>query len=235
MKKKRVAILISGRGSNMAALISAAREKDFPAEIVGIVSNRVDAAGLDIAAKAGFATRTVLKADHPTAQQYDAATERVLGELGAELICLAGYMRRLTPEFVQRWEGRMINIHPSLLPLFRGLDTHRKVLDAGMRVHGCTVHFVTAEVDAGPIIAQAAVPVELGDTEATLAARVLKAEHRLYPLALRLVAEGKVRMEGDRPVFSPFATKGGAGDLILSPEPAADAIADLESLARFTP
>lgn len=233
--KKRVAILISGRGSNMAALVQAAREADYPAEIVGIISSRADAAGLDIAAKAGFPTRTVSKADHPTAQAYDAAIEAALNEAGAELVCLAGYMQRLTAELVQRWEGRIINIHPSLLPSFRGLDTHRKAIEAGLRVHGCTVHFVTAEVDAGPIIAQAAVPVELADTEDTLAARVLKAEHRLYPIALRMVAEGKVRMEAGRPVFSPFATKNSAGDLILSPEPASDGIADLESLARFTP
>ncbi len=233
--KKRVAILISGRGSNMAALISAAREPDYPAEIVGIISNRADAAGLDIAGKAGFPTRTVSKTDHPTPQAHDAALEAALNELGAELVCLAGYLRQLTPEFVRRWEGRIINIHPSLLPLFRGLDTHSKALDAGLRVHGCTVHFVTAELDAGPIIAQAAVPVELADTEDTLAARVLRAEHRLYPIALRMVAEGKVRMEGGRPVFSPFATKDSSSDLILSPEPASDGIADLESLARFTP
>jgi phosphoribosylglycinamide formyltransferase 1 len=233
--KKRVAILISGRGSNMAALVQAAREPDYPAEIVGIISNRADAAGLDIAAKAGFQTRTVSRADHPTAQAHDSAIEAALSELGADLVCLAGYMRQLTPEFVQRWEGRMINIHPSLLPLFRGLNTHNKALEAGLRVHGCTVHFVTAEVDAGPIIAQAAVPVELGDTEETLAARVLKAEHRLYPIALRMVAEGKVRMEGGRAAFSPFATKDSSSDLIVSPEPASDGIADLESLARFTP
>lgn len=233
--KKRVAILISGRGSNMAALISASREDNFPAEIVGVISNRADAAGLDIAGKAGFQTRTVLKADHPTPQSHDAAVEAALAELGAEIVCLAGYLRQLTPEFVQRWEGRLINIHPSLLPLFRGLDTHRKALDAGLRVHGCTVHFVTAEVDAGPIIAQAAVPVELSDTETGLAARVLRAEHRLYPIALRMVAEGKVRMEGGRSLFSPFATKNSAGELIISPEPSSDGIADLESLARFTP
>jgi phosphoribosylglycinamide formyltransferase 1 len=233
--KKRVAILISGRGTNMAALISAAREPDYPAEIVGIISNRADAAGLEIAGKAGFPTRTVLKADHPTPEQHDAAIEAALKDLGAELVCLAGYLRQLTPEFVQRWEGRMINIHPSLLPLFRGLDTHRKALDAGLRVHGCTVHFVTADVDAGPIIAQAAVPVDLSDTEQTLAARVLKAEHRLYPIALRMVAEGKVRMENGRSAFLPFATKDTAGELILSPDPAADGMADLETLARFTP
>lgn len=233
--KKRVAILISGRGSNMAALISAAREPDYPVEIVGIISNRADAAGLDIASRAGFATRRVLKSDHPTPEQHDAAIEAALNELGAEMVCLAGYLRQLTPGFVKRWEGRLINIHPSLLPLFKGLDTHRKALDAGLRVHGCTVHFVTAEVDAGPIIAQASVPVELADTEDTLAARVLKAEHRLYPIALRLVAEGKVRMENGRSVFSPFATKDSSGDIILSPDPAADGIADIESLARFTP
>lgn len=233
--KKRVAILISGRGSNMAALIAASREDGYPVEIAGVVSSRADAAGLDIAAKAGFATRTVLKRDHPTPQAHDAAVEAALAELGADIVCLAGYLRQLTPEFVQRWEGRLINIHPSLLPLFRGLDTHRKALDAGVRVHGCTVHFVTAELDAGPIIAQAAVPVELSDTEASLAARVLRAEHRLYPIALRMVVEGKVRMEGGRAVFSHFATKDSAGEFIVSPEPASDGIADIESLARFTP
>lgn len=232
--RKRIAILISGRGSNMAALVAAARERDYPAEIAGVISNRVEAAGLDIAARAGLQTRTVLKAEHPTREAHEGALAEALEDVGAELICLAGYMRALSPDFVARWEGRLLNIHPSLLPTFPGLDTHRRALDAGLRVHGCTVHFVTAEVDAGPIIAQAAVPVRLEDTEETLAARVLKAEHRLYPIALRMVAEGKVRMEGGRAVFSAFAVKGGPGEVIISPEPVST-VSDIESLARFTP
>jgi formyltetrahydrofolate-dependent phosphoribosylglycinamide formyltransferase len=232
--RKRVAILISGRGSNMAALIAAARERDYPAEIVTVISNRADAAGLDIAAQAGVQTRTVLKADYPTREAHEGALTEALADAGAELICLAGYMRALSPDFVARWQGRMINIHPSLLPAFPGLDTHRKALDAGLRVHGCTVHFVTAEVDAGPIIAQAAVQVSLEDGEETLAARVLRAEHRLYPIALAMVAEGKVRMEGGRAVFSAFAVKGGPGEVIISPDPVS-ASSDIESLARFTP
>jgi phosphoribosylglycinamide formyltransferase-1/phosphoribosylamine--glycine ligase/phosphoribosylglycinamide formyltransferase/phosphoribosylformylglycinamidine cyclo-ligase len=232
--RKRVAILISGRGSNMAALIAAARERDYPAEIVQVISSRADAPGLDIAAQARVPTHTVPKADHPTPVSYDAAIDAALRDAGVEIVCLAGYMRRLSAEFVARWQGRLINIHPSLLPMLPGLHAHRRALEAGLKIHGCTVHFVTEELDAGPIIAQAAVPVELDDTEERLSQRVLKAEHRLYPIALGMVAEDKVRMEGGRAIFSTFAVKGGPGELIISPEPVST-VSDLESLARFTP
>jgi phosphoribosylglycinamide formyltransferase 1 len=189
--RKRVAVLISGRGSNMDALLRAAGEPDYPAEIVLVLSNRPDAPGLARAATAGFATACV---DHRHFDgnwtAHDAAVDAALCAHGAELACLAGYMRLLTPGFVAAWEGRMLNVHPSLLPAFPGLGTHRRALEAGVKLHGCTVHLVTAEVDSGPILAQAAVPVLPGDTEETLAARVLAQEHRLYPLALRLHLEG---------------------------------------------
>lgn len=200
--RKRVAILISGRGSNMAALIAAAIDPSFPAEIVGVISNRSDARGLETAATHSIPTTVVSSRDYDGREAHDAAIHRALTEFKAEIVCLAGYMRLLTPDFVQKWKGRMINIHPALLPSFRGLDTHARALATGVRVHGCTVHFVTPEMDEGPIIAQAAVPVLTGDTEETLGERVLKVEHRLYPLALRLLAEGRVRMSDGVAVFS---------------------------------
>ncbi|WP_292894433.1 MULTISPECIES: phosphoribosylglycinamide formyltransferase [unclassified Nitratireductor] len=200
--RKRVAVLISGRGSNMAALIAAAIDPSFPAEIVGVVSNRADARGLEIAATHSIPTRVVSSRDYDGREAHDAAIHKALTEFKAEIVCLAGYMRLLTPDFVQKWKGRMINIHPALLPSFRGLDTHARALATGVRVHGCTVHFVTPEMDEGPIIAQAAVPVLTDDTEETLGERVLKVEHRLYPLALRLLAEGRVRMSDGVAVFS---------------------------------
>ncbi len=192
MSKKRVAILISGRGSNMAALVEAAKAKDYPAEIVLVLSNRADAAGLDHARKAGIATAIV---DHRLFGEDRAAFDRALdAQLQAhqiDIVCLAGFMRLLTPAFVERWTGRMLNIHPALLPHFKGLDTHRRALEAGVKQHGATVHFVVPEMDSGPIVAQGAVPVREGDTEDSLAQRVLEVEHRLYPHALRLVAEGR--------------------------------------------
>jgi phosphoribosylglycinamide formyltransferase 1 len=192
MSRKRVAILISGRGSNMSALIEAAKAEDYPATIVLVVSNRPDAAGLARARSEGIATAVV---DHTAfgedRQAFERALDAELQAREAELVCLAGFMRRLTPWFVNRWNGRMLNIHPSLLPQFKGLDTHRRALAAGVREHGATVHFVVPEVDAGPIVAQDSVPVRAGDTESTLAARVLEVEHRLYPRALRAVAEGR--------------------------------------------
>lgn len=195
--KKRVAVLISGRGSNMAALIEAARAPDYPAEIVLVVSNRPDALGLVRAREAGIATALV---DHKTFGEDREAFERALDAQMAthriDLICLAGFMRLLTPWFVTRWSGRMLNIHPALLPQFKGLDTHRRALEAGVPRHGATVHFVGVEMDAGPIIAQDSVPVLPGDTEKTLAARVLELEHRIYPQALRLVAEGQATPAG---------------------------------------
>jgi phosphoribosylglycinamide formyltransferase 1 len=196
MTRKRVAILISGRGSNMAALIDAAKAADYPAAIVLVVSNRPDAPGLARAELAGVETAII---DHTSFGQDREAFERALdAKLDAcqiDIVCLAGFMRLLTAGFVARWSGRMLNIHPALLPEFKGLHTHRQVLAAGAKLHGATVHFVVAATDAGPIIAQDSVPVLQGDTEATLAARVLSLEHRLYPQALRLVAEGRVTME----------------------------------------
>jgi phosphoribosylglycinamide formyltransferase-1 len=197
--RRRVAVLISGRGSNMAALIDAAKVPDYPAEIALVLANVPDAAGLERAAAAGVATAVV---DHRTYGKDREAFERALqGALvthGIEIVCLAGFMRLLTPWLVTRWGGRMINIHPSLLPAFKGLDTHARALQEGVRIHGASVHFVVPEVDSGPLIAQAAVAVLGADTPDTLAARVLAAEHRIYPLALRLVAEGRVRIVDGR-------------------------------------
>jgi phosphoribosylglycinamide formyltransferase-1 len=190
MTRKRVAILISGRGSNMAALIDAAKAPDYPAEIALVVSNTPDAAGLARAREARVATAVL---DHkPFGKDraaFEVALQKILDDHRIELICLAGFMRLFTAEFVQRWSGRMLNIHPSLLPLFPGLDPHGQALRAGAKTSGATVHFVIPETDAGPIIAQESVPILAGDTAETLAARVLDVEHRIYPLALKRVAE----------------------------------------------
>lgn len=189
--KHPTAVLISGRGSNMAALLDAARDPDYPAEIVLVISNRPDAPGLRLAAEAGV---TTLAIDHrPFGKDRAAHEHRIdaaLREVGAEILCLAGYMRLLTPWFVGAWKGRMLNVHPSLLPAFPGLDTHARALEAGAKLHGCTVHLVTETMDTGPILAQAAVPVLPGDTESSLAARVLAQEHVIYPAALRAFASG---------------------------------------------
>ena len=194
MTRKRVAVLISGRGSNMSALIEAAKAKDYPAEIVLVVSNRPDAAGLARAREAAIATAVI---DHRLFRDDRAAFERALDdelrEYRINIVCLAGFMRLLTPWFITRWSGRILNIHPALLPEFKGLDTHRRALAAGVKRHGATVHFVVEETDAGPVISQQSVPVLQGDTEDTLAARVLEIEHRIYPEALRLVAEGRAK------------------------------------------
>lgn len=199
MAKRRVAILISGRGSNMAALIAAAQAADFPAEIALVLSNRPDAIGLAAAREAGIATVVV---DHTRFGKDREGFERALqGELETQridIVCLAGFMRLLSPWFVERWQGRMLNIHPALLPAFKGLDTHGRALAAGVKIHGATVHFVVPEMDSGPAIAQGALSVRDEDTAETLAARVLAIEHRIYPLALRLVAEGRVRVENGR-------------------------------------
>lgn len=231
MNKKRTAILISGRGSNMAALAAACAERDFPAEIAAVVANRPDAAGLQRAEALGLAARVVDPADFAGPAEADAALDAALSDLGVELVCLAGYMRLLTADFVRRWAGRMINVHPSILPLFKGLDTHRKAIEAGMTVHGCSVHFVTPEMDSGPIIAQAVVPVLPSDDADALAARVLGAEHKLYPLALRLVAEGRARMHDGRTHFSGVAA---ADTMLLSPA-SGEEVVDIETLARMTP
>jgi phosphoribosylglycinamide formyltransferase-1 len=190
--RRRVGVLISGRGSNMAALIRAASAPDYPAEIVLVLSNNQAAPGLAIAAREGIATHVV---DHrPFGRDraaHEAAIQEVLLQVGTDLVCLAGYMRLLTPFLVDRWAGRILNIHPSLLPAFPGLNTHARALAAGAKLHGCTAHLVTHATDEGPILAQAAVPVLPGDDEASLAARVLAQEHIIYPLALRMVAAGK--------------------------------------------
>ena len=200
MTRKRVAVLISGRGSNMSALIEAAKAKDYPAEIVLVVSNRPDAAGLARAREAAIATAVI---DHRLFRDDRAAFERALDdelrEYRIDIVCLAGFMRLLTPWFITRWSGRILNIHPALLPEFKGLDTHRRALAAGVKRHGATVHFVVEETDAGPVISQQSVPVLQGDTEETLAARVLEIEHRIYPEALRLVAEGRAKLATSQP------------------------------------
>jgi phosphoribosylglycinamide formyltransferase-1 len=196
--KRRVAILISGRGSNMAALIDAAKSADFPAEIVAVISNRADAPGLEKAAASGIAT--VVIESKPFGKDragFEAVLQRALDEKKVELICLGGFMRLFTAEFVQRWYGRMLNIHPSLLPSFPGLDPHGQALQAGVKISGATVHFVIPETDAGPIIMQGAVTVADDDTAETLSQRILGIEHRIYPDALRLLASGKLRLEGD--------------------------------------
>jgi phosphoribosylglycinamide formyltransferase 1 len=197
-EKKRVAILISGRGSNMASLLDAAAAPDYPATIALVLSNRPDAGGIARASEAGVATTVVDHKSYPDRESFERAMDAVLVEAGTEIICLAGFMRVLTPWFVARWVGRMINIHPSLLPLFRGTHTHRQALDAGVRVHGCSVHFVVPELDSGPIIAQACIPVFPGEDEDALAARVLVEEHRIYPQALAQLASGEARLSGQR-------------------------------------
>ncbi len=215
MTRKRVAILISGRGSNMTALIEAAHAPDFPAEIVLVASNRPDAAGLARAREAGIATEVV---DHTRygkdRESFERALNAALVTHDVQLICLAGFMRLLTPWFVSAWENRMLNIHPALLPSFKGTDTHARALAAGVRIHGATVHLVVPEMDSGPIIAQAALAVRDDDTEGSLAARVLAAEHRIYPLALKLFAEGRVRVADGRCQIGGAATP---DDVLSSP------------------
>ncbi len=197
-RRKRVGVLISGRGSNLQALLDAAADPTFPAEIVLVISNRSDAAGLARAAEAGVPHLTVDHRDFQGRVDFDAAMTAALEEVGVEIVALAGFMRILSTEFVDRWQGAMINVHPSLLPLFPGLDTHARAIAEGVRLHGCSVHFVGHDVDSGPIIGQAAVAVADNDTPDSLAARVLAAEHGLYPACLKLVASGKVRIQGNR-------------------------------------
>lgn len=216
MARLRCAVLISGRGSNLQALLHACAELDFPAEIVAVVSNRADAGGIEHARAAGVATRVIDHREFESREAFDSALDAALREMGAEFICLAGFMRLLGAAFVAAWSDRILNIHPSLLPAFKGLDSHEQALAAGVRVTGCTVHFVRAELDDGPIVVQAAVPVHPDDDAERLAARVLEAEHRCYPLALRLVAEGRARIDGSRVVLSGSA---GAGNALINPEP----------------
>ncbi len=203
MKKMRVGILISGRGSNMVSLINAARAPDYPAQIVTVISNRPTAGGLKLANEAGIPTVVIDHKDYATRMAFEAKMHQALLDAGVDLICSAGFMRMLTGGFVDRWKNRQLNIHPSLLPAFPGLDTHERALREGVRIHGCTVHFVRLEMDTGPIVAQAAVAVQPDDTPETLAARVLEAEHALYPHALRLVASGAVRVSEEEIHFAP--------------------------------
>jgi phosphoribosylglycinamide formyltransferase-1 len=213
--KRRVAILISGRGSNMAALIKAAAAQDFPAEISVVISNRGDAGGLETAKANGIPTVVIeSKPFGKDRAAFEAALEPALDRYRVDLICLAGFMRLFTAEFVTRWYGRMLNIHPSLLPLFPGLDPHGQALRAGVKISGATVHFVIPETDAGPILMQGAVAVRDDDTPETLAARVLEIEHRIYPDALRLLAGDLVRLEGD---VCKTATFAGFDGTLISP------------------
>jgi phosphoribosylglycinamide formyltransferase-1 len=202
MPKKRTAILISGRGSNMQALIAAAKAPAYPAEIALVIANRPDAAGLEAAAAVGIETLLIDHRRFALRRDFDAELDRALGARGIEIVACAGFMRIMTAQLVDAWRDRMINIHPSLLPAYPGLDTHARAIADGVRVHGCTVHFVRHDVDAGPIIAQAAVPVLAGDSPDTLAARVLGVEHILYPRALAAVAAGQVRVEGEKAVWA---------------------------------
>ena len=199
---KKTGVLISGRGSNLAALIEACAADDFPAVIALVISNRPGVAGLDIAQSAGIEALTIDHTTFETRESFDAEIDRVLREHEIELVCLAGFMRLLAADFVEAWRDRLINIHPSLLPAYPGVNIHERVIDDGVRISGCTVHYVRNGMDSGPIIAQVAVPVLSGDSTDTLAERVLAAEHRVYPLALKLVAEGTVRVSGERVVFS---------------------------------
>jgi phosphoribosylglycinamide formyltransferase-1 len=216
MARKRVAVLISGRGSNMSALVEAAKAPTFPAEIALVLSNRPDAAGLAHARAAGIATTIVDHTSHGKDRAaFEAAMHTQLVRHRIDLVCLAGFMRLLTPGFVSRWDGRLLNVHPALLPAFKGLDTHERALAAGVKIHGASVHFVVTEMDSGPIIAQGAVPVQDSDDAKSLAARVLAVEHRIYPLALGLVAEGRVRVVDGRCLIDgiPAVT----GDLLVPP------------------
>lgn len=213
--RKATAVLISGRGSNLQALLDAAKDPGYPARIVRVISNVWDAGGLKRAEAAGVATSVIDHRAYKGRPAFEAALDQALRADGVEIVCLAGFMRLLTADFVDAWRDRLINIHPSLLPAFPGLDTHARALAAGVRFAGCTVHFVRPTMDEGPIIVQAVVPVEPGDNEPTLAARVLAAEHKAYPLALKLVASGKAKVVRERveiaaghapdgPIFNPL-------------------------------
>lgn len=214
---KNIVILISGRGSNMEAIVRTFKQEKWDARLSAVISNRDDAAGLGFAEKAGIPTRVVSHKEYPDRESYDAVLQKTIDEYQPDLVILAGFMRILTTGFVEHYTGRMINIHPSLLPSFRGLHTHRQAIDAGVRVHGATVHFVTPELDGGPIIAQAIVPVFPGDDEDALAGRVLEQEHRIYPRVVRLIVEdrislnqeGRVRLSPEVVDSLEFIVKGG--------------------------
>ncbi len=198
MAKMKVAVLISGRGSNLQALLDACALEDFPAEIVAVISNKAGAQGLERARKAGVAASFIDHTLFEDREDFEKTLDAKLKEAGVQLVALAGFMRILTPWFVERWKDRLINIHPSLLPAFRGVHTHDRALEQGVRIHGATVHYVRPDMDDGPIVGQAAIPVLPGDDAETLSARVLEAEHRLYPACLKLIAEGKARVTAER-------------------------------------
>ena len=200
---KRIVILISGRGSNMAAILQAASAEQWPAQVVAVISNQANAAGLATASAAGIAARVVEHVAYPDRAQFDQALSAEIDAYAPDLVVLAGFLRILTPEFVEHYHGRLLNIHPSLLPSFPGLDTHRRALEAGVKVHGATVHFVTPELDHGPIIEQATVPVLDTDTEDTLASRVLEQEHVIYPRTVREFIEGRYALVAGRVVRHP--------------------------------
>ncbi len=195
---RSIVILISGRGSNMEAIVRAAQAERWPARIAAVISNRPDASGLEFAARNGIATAVISNRDYPTRDQFDAALREQIDTFAPDLVVLAGFMRILTAPFVGHYQGRMLNIHPSLLPSFPGLATHRQALAAGVKLHGATVHFVTPDLDHGPIVAQAAVPVDEEDSEETLAERVLEQEHVIYPRAVRWFIDGRLRLDGTR-------------------------------------
>jgi phosphoribosylglycinamide formyltransferase-1 len=202
VSKVRTAVLISGRGSNLKSLIEAARARDYPAEIALVISNKEDAGGLVLAREAGIATKVISHKGFGSREEFDAAIDAALTDAKIALVAEAGFMRIHSEWFATKWAGKLLNIHPSLLPAFPGIHVHQQALDAGVKISGCTVHFLTPALDSGPIIAQAAVPVLPGDTADTLAARVIVEEHKLYPAALKLVAEGKVKLENGRAVFA---------------------------------
>lgn len=213
--RRRAGVLISGRGSNLQALLDAAQDPAYPAEIAVVISNTPGAQGLQRAEKAGIEALCIDHRDYAERPPFEAALTAALEDRGVDLVCQAGFMRVVTAGFVGQWRDRLINIHPSLLPAFPGLDTHARALAAGVKLHGCSVHFVREEVDQGPIIGQAAVPVLPGDDPDSLAARVLAAEHRLYPLCLRLVAEGRVRLEDEIALVDAPARE---GSLLMTPQ-----------------
>ena len=200
--KSKVGVLISGRGSNLQSLIDASQAAQYPAEIVLVISDKADAKGLDRAAKAGIPTKVIERSDFADKSAFETAINEALQTAGADIVCLAGFMRLLSGQFVGQWLGKLINIHPSLLPSFKGLHAQAQALAAGVRIAGCTVHFVTADMDAGPIIQQASVPVLTDDTEESLSDRILTLEHRIYPEALAMLATGGVALKGDKAKFT---------------------------------
>ncbi len=220
MTKKRVAILISGRGSNMSALIEAAKNPESPTEIALVLSNKAGVAGLETARQAGIATAFVDHKIFAGREEFERSMQRVLEINRIDIVCLAGFMRILSPWFVSQWPAKMLNIHPALLPSYKGLDTHARALADGVKIHGCTVHFVVPELDAGPIIAQAAVPVLDGDTEKSLSARVLEQEHAIYPMALDWLADSRLQLDGNlvKLVDNPISGRQVLNKILINPE-----------------